>query len=455
MRPAPPPGPPDRPVTTRRDGVSPARACAYDVVRRVFEHGAFADRVLHARARELEPRERALATALAFGTVQRRRTLDHLAAEMLTRPLQRLEPAVRAGLRLGLYQVLFMDGVADHAAVNESVALVKPLSRGGAGLLNAVLRRAAREGRERLAALGDATPEQAAVLHSLPDWLARRWWEELGAGEARALMAAVNAPAEAALRVNTLRSSAEEVRAGLEIRVRAAPGLPEGLVLEGPFDAHGSPLWERGAIIPQSRGSMLVARALAPPAGARVLDLCAAPGGKTTHLAALGAARIVAVERHPGRARALAATCARLGADGVEVHVDDAAELSVDERDFDAVLVDPPCTGLGTLQSRPDVRWHATPESVAELAALQRRILTVAAARTRPGGALVYSVCTISHAESQAVLEGFLGEHPEFSPVELAERHPDYAAAAVGPYLQLLPHRDGTDGFFIARLRRR
>lgn len=440
-----------------------ARACAFEVVRRVFEQGAYADRALHAAAADLEPRERALATALVYGTVQRRATLDFVIARFSSRPVERLEPAVLAALRLGMFQLLFMDGIADHAAVNESVALVKPLSRGGAGLVNAVLRRAAREGRAVLAELDDSGPEGAAILHSVPAWLARRWFSELGASRARSLLAAVNAPAENALRVNTLLAEPAALTAALlPVLTHPAPGIPEGLVVEGAFDAHGSEPWRAGAIMPQSRGSMLVSRALDPPAGARVLDLCAAPGAKTTHLAALGAGRVVAVERNPGRAASLRETCERMGtaavavleADAAAAGTPDAPEAIQAAAGFDAVLVDPPCSGLGTLQSRPDIRWRASEEAIAELSELQGRILAAGARMTAPGGALVYSVCTISAAEGLEVVEGFLASEPGFVAEPLAERHPDYAGAAVGPYLQLLPDREGTDGFFIARLRR-
>jgi 16S rRNA (cytosine967-C5)-methyltransferase len=420
--------------------ISPARACAFAVIRRVFEHGAYADRALHAEAAGLESRDRALAMALSFGTIQRRGTLDHVGARFSSRPLERLEPAVLTALRLGLFQLLLMGGVAEHAAVNDSVELAKRSSRGGAGLVNAVLRRAARDGGDVLDALDERDPAQAAILHSVPDWLAARWWDELGAEEAIALLRAVNEPAESALRVNTLVTSADEVLAAVAVDAHAAPGLPEGIVLDGPFDAHGSELFERGAIMPQSRGSMMVSRLLAPEPGNRVLDLCAAPGAKTTHLAALSGDRgeIVAVERHCGRAQALARTSRRMHATCVRVECADAAGPRSDGP-FDRVLVDPPCSGLGTLQSRPDLRWRATPEAIEELAGLQARILNAAGSATASGGTLVYSVCTISRAEGPDVVERFLRDHPEFT--------------AEQPDRQLMPHRDGTDGFFIAKMR--
>ena len=408
------------------------------MIRRVFEQDAYADRALAGEAVDLDHRDRALATALTYTAVQRRATLDHVIAALTDRPVEKLDPPVLAVLRLGLAELLYLGGTAPHAAVNESVELAKRTSPHAAGFVNAVLRRASREGVGILALLDDSTPESAALAHSVPGWLASQWWEELGADEARALLHAVNQPAESALRVNSLIARVPEVVAGLPAPSRGAPGLPEGLVLDGPFDVQGSELWRAGAIQPQSRGSMLVSRILDPQPGQRVLDLCAAPGGKTTHLAALmgDSGELVAVERHPGRAAALERTCARMRASCVRVEVGDAA-IPRHDGVFDRILVDAPCSGLGTLQSRPDLRWRRQPEAVAELAALQSRILAAAGQAVAPGGALVYSVCTISRAESDDVIEAFQREHGDFS---LESR------------VQLLPHRDGTDGFFIARL---
>jgi 16S rRNA (cytosine967-C5)-methyltransferase len=431
--------------------VSPARRCAFTVVRRVFEHDAYADRALTAEAAGLTPRDRSLAMSLAYGAVQRRATLDYVGQRLCSRPLSSIEPGALAALRLGLLQILFLDGIAEHAAVHESVELAKRASRGGAGLVNAVLRRATREGPALLRALSDETPEQAATLHSVPVWLAELWWRELGADRTRALLACVNEPAESALRVNTLVSSLDEVRA--ELPAHAVPELPEALVLDQPFDVHGSELFRRGAIMAQSRASMLVARALAPKPGDKVLDLCAAPGAKTTQIGALLAddGKLTAVERNPGRARALSATLARMHVACAQVVVADASRPLAADQLYDAVLVDPPCSGLGTLQSRPDLRWRTSPDRIVELSALQAQVLTVGAGATAPGGTLVYSVCTISREESVAVVERLLGERPEFVAEDLSALLSD---ARPGPFLQTFPDRDRTDGFFIARLRR-
>ncbi|CAN5481181.1 16S rRNA (cytosine(967)-C(5))-methyltransferase RsmB [soil metagenome] len=415
---------------TAAAGVTPARRVAYNVVWRVFEQGAYADRAWHAEARGLDARERAFAMQLAYGTVQRRLTLDHL-IEGLARPVEQLDAQTRAALRLGLYQLVFLDGGREHAVVGESVELAKGGGHGGGHkLVNAVLRRAARE---QPVLPSDDSPAGAAIAHSYPPWLVELWWAQYGPQETRALLRAGNERGELALRANTLVTTREQLAAALPVASHAADELPEGLVVDGPFDAHGHELWQRGAYATQSRASMLAARALAPQPGERVLDLCAAPGGKTTHLAALMSNEgvIVAVERHAGRAAALRRTCERMRAGVVEVQVADAAAFASGEP-FDRVLVDPPCSGLGTLQGHPDLRWRVTPATIAALADSQRAMLEAGRGALRPAGTLVYSTCTLSRRENEDQLTS--------------------AGLQADSERTLLPHRDGTDGFYIARI---
>jgi 16S rRNA (cytosine967-C5)-methyltransferase len=451
---------------TAASAVSPARRVAAAVLRRVEREGAYADRALAAEATRagLDPRERAFATQLAYGAVQRRRTLDHVVERCAGRPVEQLDAPVRDALRLGVLRLLFLDGVAPHAAVDQSVELAKAAGGPAFKLVNAVLRRAGREGPALLGALDDATPAGAAVRHSVPDWIAELWWDALGAEAARGLLATVNEPAESALRVNALVAEPATVRAELAERgiathpaprvLRGDP-LPEGLVVESAFDPSTDPLWGAGALVAQSRAAMTASRLLGVEPGMRVLDLCAAPGGKATHLAALtgAAGEVVAVERNPRRAEALRRTCERMRAGNVRVETADAAQPRQDGP-FDAVLVDPPCSGLGTLRGRPDLRWRARPEAIGELAALQGRILAAGAAALRPGGTLVYATCTISPQENERVVQRFLAADAGFALDDLGVADPQLACAGEPRALQLLPHRDATDGFFLCRLRR-
>ena len=443
------------PATRASEAVAAARVCAYGVLRRVFEQGAYADRALAGAANGLDPRDRALAMRLVYGTVQRRATLDHVAAELAGRDAATIDAPLLAALRLGLYQLLFLDSVPAHAAVNDSVTLAKRAGGGGFRLVNAILRRAAREGGELLDTLDETTPQSAALLHSVPVWIAELWWRALGPDGARALLAIVNEPAESSLRANTLVTDAAALAAALPVATALPGDPPEAVIALEPFDVQLSRAWREGACMPQSRASMLVAHAVAPRPRERVLDLCAAPGGKTTHLAALmgGAGEIVAVERHSGRAAALRRTASRMHAANIRVEVGDAG-APLAEPPFDRVLLDPPCSGLGTLRSRPDLRWRVWPRDVAELAAEQSRLLSAAAALVSPGGVLVYSTCTISPDENERQIDAFLRRHRSFSADDLQSEYPAWAHPSAARHLLALPHVQGSDGFFVARLRR-
>jgi 16S rRNA (cytosine967-C5)-methyltransferase len=423
--------------------ISRPRLLAFETLRATFEQDAHTERAFREAAdREgLTGRDRAQAQWLAFGAVQRRGTIDAVLEGLVERPLGRIDPPVLAALRLGMYELLFSDATPDHAAVDQAVELSKRAGAAhAAGMVNAVLRRAVRErGALTQSLLGDdSTPEKAAVAHSAPLWLAQLWWRELGSRAARSLLAACNEPAEVAFRVNTLVSEPAAVVERLQnagIAARQALGewplaAPEMIVIDGPTGDLVPELVAAGELTPQSRGSAAVIEVLDPQPGEHVLDLCAGPGIKTGQIAARMGDRgeVISVESDPQRAAEVAEQARRLGLRSVTVIESDAAAGMAPG--FDRVLLDPPCSDLGALASRPDARWRKSPAMIDRLVEVQAELLARAREAVRPGGVIVYSTCTISKREN----EGLVGD-AEWS-------------------VQLRPDRDRTTGFFIARLKR-
>ena len=410
--------------------ISPARRVAFTVLRRVFEDGAYADRALRAEAAGLDERDRALARRLAYGAIQRSRTLDHAIETLGRRPVRKLDPPVRDALRLGAYQLAFLDGIPRYAAVNESVELVRGarLER-AVPFTNAVLRRLADGARALCEALPERTAVEAALRHSYPDWVAETWWGELGAEDARALMIAQNEEPELAVRL-----------------VRGSITGQEDPLLDGAWlvERVDEEALAEGRIWPQSRGSQLVGHVVGARPGERTLDLCAAPGGKATMLAG----EVVAVEIDEARAAQLGENARRLGATGVRVVVADGRALPEELAGFDRALVDAPCSGLGVLASRPDLRWRAEP-----LPELQQELLRAAIARTRPGGTVVYSTCTVHAEECEDVVDAVVADGGAAIDATLGVEWPAFRHSLRTEFLRTLPHIHRTSGFFVARLR--
>jgi len=479
-------------VSEARTGalIAPARQLAFATIRATFERGAHTERAFRAAADGLEiaGRERAQAQRLAFGAVQRCGTTDAAIERLAGRSTRLLDPPVLAALRLGLYELLFADGTPDHAAVDQAVELVKEAGAAHAsGLVNAVLRRATRERVALMATLlgDDSTPAAAAVAHSAPEWLVRMWWEQLGPEITRPLLAACNRPAEVVMRADitvappSRRSDsdmdAHSVGASLDLGdvlaklkaagVEAAPAqgnwplaAAEMIVIAGRTGAAVPEMVAAGLLTPQSRGSAAVVEVLDPHEGEHVLDLCAGPGIKTGQISARMADRgeLISIELDPDRAAEVAAQARRLGLRSVSVIEADAAELEM-APSFDRVLLDAPCSDLGALASRPDARWRKSPKGIERLAAIQQRALRAAARALGPGGTLVYATCTISRRENEDQIAALLeagDDVPALVLDDLGVLAPTLASTIEPRCLQLRPDRDGTTGFFIARLKR-
>lgn len=443
-----------------------AREAAFAVLYRAEAADAFVSILLFRtlERERLSAADRGLATALVLGVLRHRGRIDHALAPLLRRPLETLPAAIRTVLRIGAYQLLDLDRIPKPVAVSEAVTLAARHGHAGtARLVNAVLRRLAAEGPPGLpdvAASAAADPAgHLAVRYSHPRWLIERWIARWGIVEVEELVAAQTQPAPSAIRVNTLRTTPEALRATLQERgVAATPGLvADALRVEGALGDRLA-LVEAGLAVIQDEGAMLVALAVGAASGQTIVDACAAPGGKTTHLAALmaNAGRIVACDIHPRKLQALAARCALLGASCVEAYDLDARAIGNRWPGFaDAVLVDAPCSGLGTIRRRPEIKWRAAEADLARHAALQGALLDGACGAVKPGGVLVYSVCSLEPEEGSEVVRAFLARHPGFA----LRAFPATFPRAIGGLpvdgvergeVVLWPHRHDTDGFYIA-----
>lgn len=438
--------------------VSAARRAAFDVLRRVEAEGAFAS-VLIAELPEkgLSREDRALAQEIALGVLRWRRSLDYFIHRYSRKPVERLDLPVLIALRMGLYQLRNLTRVPASAAVNESVNLVKHArALSAAGFVNAVLRNAARHAGEGAGEGVEGALERFSVEVSHPPWMLERWVAMLGEDEARQLALANNEPPPVAFRVNTLRADAVQTVARLRskgVAVRPSSSVPEAFVVEGGPVGALFELVESGAVYLQDEASQLVSLILEPERGDRILDLCAAPGSKTSHIAALtaGAAWVVACDLHPHRAARLAAACRRLGASTVDALASDCTRnLPIEAgQKFDRVLVDAPCTGTGTLRRHPEIKWRLAAEDVSRMAEVQLSLLSNGASAVAERGRIVYSTCSVEPEENEEVVRQFLNAHASFRQVR-PEAHDDLVTPE--GFVRTFPHRHATDGFFAAVL---
>ena len=415
------------------------RELALSILREITENDAFSDLAVKngLAPSKLPPRDKALATALVYGTVQHLRFIDFQLESVSARPLASLTPDIRNILRLAVYQIRFMDRIPARAAVDEAVKMAKRHAYSAASFVNGVLRSLLRKGwsypKKLRARLG--------VTYSFPDWLVKLWIEQFGAPECEKLLEASNAVPPISVRVNPLKSSPDSV---LALCKGEAAQTENGLYIEEPANIAETPMFYNGWFSVQDTGAQMASITLAPVSGDRVLDVCAAPGGKTTHMAELmeNEGSVTAWDIHPHRVELIRKNAERLGLTNVKAEVHDARILDPDHMwKYDKVMVDVPCSGLGIIRKKPDIKWRRIPDDLESLTVEQASILETASYYVKRGGMLLYCTCTLNKKENEDIVDDFLRLHSEYE--KAAE------------YRTLLPHVDNTDGFFIAKLRKR
>jgi len=414
---------------------------------------------------DISQKDRALITQLVYGVIQNKLFLDYIISQFSKLRLSNLTPFVKNALRLGIYQAFFLDRVPDFAAVNESVNLVKKHEgRSAANFTNAVLRNVLRK--KDLIFFPDKNKDLSTFLsiyYSFPVWMINRWLELFGADFTEKLCKAFNEPPKLCIRVNTLLSNREDlIRQLRDEGVCAIPGIfaEEAIYIIKSPQVNKLKSFKEGLFTIQDESSIIASLAVGAKANEQVLDVAAAPGGKSTHMAALmqNQGKIVSWDIHPHRVRLIEENARRLKATIVEANIKDARileETMVNK--FDKVLIDAPCSGLGVIRRKPDIKWSKRPEDIKTLKQEQEHILFICSKYVKPGGVLVYSTCSIEPEENERVVETFLAKNQEFTYDDLRQYLPESLHKELrGPfgYITLYPHIHGTDGFFVARLKK-
>lgn len=434
-------------MSARKEALAVLTACRV--------RGAWADAALSTHLKDLSPADAGLCSRIVYGVIQNETLLDFYLSGLCTQKLDHLQPPLADILRIGAYQILFLDRVPDNAAVHTSVELAKGAGRGqAAGLVNAVLRRLCRE-KENLPAIPDRDEARyLSIRYSCPKWFVKRLLALLGREGAEAFLTAGNSQPPAAAQVNTCRCSLEEAARALEeegVRAEAHPWLPDCLLLYGTGSLERLNAFQNGMIYIQDPAARLAVLAAEP--GTRVLDVCAAPGGKSfaAAIAMEDRGEIVSCDLHENKLKRIREGAARLGLRSIRAEAADGRAFREEWKNaFDLVLVDAPCSGLGILRKKPDIR-RKKPDDLFALPIVQNAILENAARYVRPGGTLLYSTCTILPEENGEVTDAFLGTHPEFSRETFSLPGP---IGEVGGQITLWPHLHDTDGFYICRMTR-
>ena len=441
------------------------RQAASAVLLRIQKEGCYADQLMDRELSKgnLNGPDRGLFAELVFGVLRRQGTLDHILSGLLAQPLARQEPQVLIFLRLGLYQLMYLDRIPESAAVNESVNLAKQVLPRASGLINAVLRNYLRH-KDSVTYPDPAAAPAASIAarHSHPAWLVKLWFSQLGEAETELLAEASSCQPPLTLRANTLKTTRAELLdrfAANGITAAACRFSPVGMLIEGRHHIPGLPGFREGLFAVQDEASQLAGILLDPQPGERVLDTCAAPGGKATHLAQLmeNQGELLAMDVSASKLPLIQEAAQRLGITNMRTRAADLLQSGALPADaFDRVLLDAPCSGLGVIRRNPEAKWRLTPDDVSRLAATQKTMLKNAIRMLKPGGVLVYSTCSTTREENEDVVADFLSRHPHCVLENLNEIFPDYRELFTEDGMfRAWPHRYGMDGFFAARIRKK
>lgn len=443
---------------------SNVREVALDALIKLEQNQAYSNLLLQSvmKEKELSDQDKPLLTELVYGTLQNKLALDYMLTPFVKKP-QKVAPWVMQLLRMSLYQMVYLEKIPDRAAIHEAVELTKKRGHKGiSSLVNGVLRSVQREGVPAFDAIKDPV-KRLSIETSHPLWLVQEWVEAYGFEAAESMCRIHLVPPKQTLRVNQMKKTRtalqqELMDAGIETELgdlsEDALKLMKGSIVSTPF-------FQEGFVTIQDESSMLVARALDPQPGEMVLDACAAPGGKSTHIAERmnDEGKIVSLDLHEHKVKLIKQAAKRLNLTHIEAKALDARKASdhYDDASFDRILIDAPCSGFGVIRRKPDMKYTKSSEDSARLATIQQSILHETAQLLKPGGTLVYSTCTMDPTENQQVIHAFLQEHQDFEPdLSLNERLPEQVAPFVqNGSVQILPHYFGTDGFFICSMRKK
>ncbi|MCL4509644.1 MAG: 16S rRNA (cytosine(967)-C(5))-methyltransferase RsmB [Bacteroidetes bacterium] len=438
-----------------------AREVAVKILNRIERTDSYLDKLLDFELRnsDLSKLDKSFLTELVNGTIRWKVKIDYVISQFYRGDYSKLDINIKNAIRLAMYQIMLLERVPQSAAVNEAVEFIKKL-RGQylANLVNAILRTAIRKlNFVEYPSVEDDPVKALSVVHSFPTWLVRRFVNRFGVYETEQLLAALNDRPRLSIRVNTDRISVDRIASEFEsrgLRVSRAQFIPNFLYVEGLSRIGELESFKAGHFTVQDESAGLVSKLLDPHPGERILDLCAAPGGKTTHILEMTNSNVdlTAVEKYENRARLIQNSLDRMGYSRAKVVIGDAS-IYTDAALFDKILVDAPCTGFGVIRKKPDSKWKREPEDIAKLNKIQSEILENAAKLLKPNGVIVYSTCTIESEENQDVVQGFLSHHSKFT-LEPADMFVDRALVGRDGFIETFPHRHDLDGGFAARIRK-